>query len=187
MKGHLVRYRYKGATPSSSYSYQRFFRALYGYTQVVTKSNGKTYIYYREGVLTRYPYIRPEKNTVIVPENAFVPLVEFFKTGKNPAHNFEHLDDWLVTYYVEDVPVDQSSALKAIYMAMNRIILRLPSAVYRLRDLVQKQSLDADELAALKYGAEHIVESSWFKEVYEKDPLLQRLHEYYLRAQKILL
>ncbi len=187
MRGHLIRYRYKGASPSSSYSYQRFFRALYGYTQVVTKSNGKTYVYYREGVLTRYPYIRSEKNTVIIPENAFTPLVEFFKTGKNPAHSFENLDDWSVTYYVEDVPVDEASALKAIYLALNRIILRTPSTIYRLRDLAQKDVLDPDELSALRYGAEHIVASSWFKELYEKDPLLSRLNEHYLKAQQTLL
>ncbi len=177
VKGYLIRYRYKGAEPSPSYAYQRFFRALYGYTQVVTKSNGRTYVYYREGVLTLYPYIREGRNTVVIPENALEPLINFFKTGKNPAHEFEDLSNWSVTYYVEEIPVEEQAALRAIYSALNRIIVRTPEGVARLRELVQKSVLGSEELAGLKIKAKYVIESSWFKSLREKDPLLGRLYE----------
>lgn len=157
MKGYLIKYRYKGAQPSSSYQYQRFFRALYGYTQVVTKSNGKTYVYYREGVLTTYPHIREGRNTVTVPENALEPLINFFKTGKNPAHEFEDLSNWTVTYYIEEVSVDESSALRAIYSALNRVMVRTDTGLVRLRDLLQKTTFSADELLAIRDKAGNVV------------------------------
>ena len=186
MKGFLIRYRYRGAEPSSSYLYQRFFRALYGYTQVVTKSNGRTYIYYREGVLTTYPFIREAKNTVIIPSNALEPLITFFKTGKNPAHSFEDLSTWDVTYYVEETNVDDQSALRAIYAALNRILIPLEEGYIRLRELVQRDILSSNELAALRTKARNVVESDWFQNLKESDPLLQRLQAYFNRAAQIL-
>ena len=187
MKGFLIKYRYKGAQPSSSYTYQRFFRALYGYTQVVTKSNGKTYVYYSEGVLTTYPHVRYGKNTVLVPENALEPLINFFKTGKNPAHRFEDLSSWSVTYYIEETAVDESTAIRAIYAALNRIMARTPAGIVRLRDLVQRNNLGADELLIIKEKAQPIVESPWFKAVYQKDPLLYHLNDVFTRAVQTVL
>ncbi len=187
MKGFLIKYRYKGAQPSSSYQYQRFFRALYGYTQVVTKSNGRTYVYYREGVLTTYPYIREGRNTVTVSENALEPLINFFKTGKNPAHEFEDLSNWTVTYYIEEVNVDESSALRAIYSALNRIMVPTETGLIRLRDLLQRTSFGTDELLAIREKGKNIVTSPWFKVVYEKDPLLLHLNDVFSHAAQTLL
>ncbi len=186
MKGFLIRYRYKGAEPSSSYLYQRFFRALYGYTQVVTKSNGKTYVYYREGVLTTFPFIREAKNTVVIPSNALEPLITFFKTGRNPAHSFEDLSSWDVTYYVEEINVEENSALRAIYAALNRILVPLEEGYVRLRELTQRDVLTSNELAALRTKAKNVVESDWFQHLKDRDPLLERLYVYFNRAAQIL-
>ncbi|NPA86522.1 MAG: hypothetical protein GXO00_00750 [Candidatus Diapherotrites archaeon] len=186
MKGYLIRYRYKGSRPSSSYSYQRFFRALYGYTQVVTKSNGRTYVYYREGVLTLYPYIREGRNTVIIPPSALTDVIDFFKTGRNPAHSFEDLSNWDVSYYVEEVNVDPGSALKAIYSALNRILVRVPEGFVPLRELVSKPVLSPDELAALRQKARKIVETEWFRLLKDEDPLLQELHRKFSLALQTL-
>ena len=187
MKGFLIRYKYRGAKPSSSYSYQRFFRALYGYTQVVTKSNGASYVYYREGVLTTYPYIHEGRNTMIIPENALEPLINFFKEGKNPAHSFEDLSNWTVTYYVEETTVDPPSALRAIYSALNRILVKTPEGYIRLRELVQKDILDTDELAAVHAYSKNIVSSSWYKSLRDSDPLLKKLQEHINRAAQTVL
>jgi len=118
MLAYLVRYRFR-APPG--YSYQRFFRALYGYTQVVKKSNGKTYIYRRPGVLTYYPYIHGAKNTIIIPPEALPPVINFFKTGKNPCHEFEDLSSWNVSYYNSKQIFEHTSFFrnKEIYICLN--------------------------------------------------------------------
>ena len=79
--------QYKFIVPKSlshsSYTYQKLFRALYGYTQAVYKSSGKTYKYHRKGVLSDVPFLRPTKNTVIIPVSALQKLLNFFNTGEN--------------------------------------------------------------------------------------------------------
>src|SRR4030042_1173873 len=84
VKGYFIQYKFiiPENMKHSSYTYQKLFRALYGYTQAVFKSNGKTYHYHRAGVLSATPYLRPGKNCVIIPPGKFQHLLDFFKTGR---------------------------------------------------------------------------------------------------------
>ena len=186
MRGYYVRYWFKGETPSPRYAYQRFFRALYGYTQVVKKANGKTYVYYREGVLTRYPYVKEGKNSVVVPSNALEPLVEFFNTGKNPAHDFTYLDDWNVVYQLEQVGVSENEAFRAVVEAVYRILVRTEEGYVPFKALLDSPHPTVQDLYYIKEYGSGIVESEWFKEVYERDELLKRLYEYYVIAERSL-
>lgn len=186
MKGFRVRYKFKGEEPSSKYSYQRFFRALYGYTQVVKKSNGKTYVYYREGVLTRYPYIRESKNTVIVPINALEPLVSFFREGKNPAHVFSYLNDWDVSYYVEQIDVLAQPAIDALESAIDRIYARTENGYIQLRQLIESDDVSVHTLYLIKEYADKIVESNWFKELYDTSEVLKLLYTKFMLSEKMV-
>lgn len=176
MLGYLVRYRFKARF---GYSYQRFFRALYGYTQVVKKSNGKTYIYRRKGVLTNYPYIHNSKNTVIIPPEALSPLVTFFKTGKNPCHEFEDLSSWNVSYYIEQVNVDINDVLRAVIDALKRI--RLSSLT--LYDAASLPTLSPDDYISL-LSYKDFFSVSWVKEL-RHDPYIYKLYQHLSRAQQM--
>lgn len=136
--------QYKFLTPDSvkhsSYTYQKLFRALYGYTQNVSKSNGKSYRYHRPGVLSSGPYIRPGKNCVIVPQNQLSPLFEFFKTGRNPTHKWTGKGDWKAVYYMNEKEVLVSDLVKPLESFIDRAFVSLPGE--------EKRRLE-DELASL--------------------------------------
>jgi len=112
----LVRYKVKvlDDVKHSSYLYQKLFRAIYGYTQVVCKQTGKKYIYHRPGVLSRFAYIKEGKNEIIVTKDGFSYLINFFKTGKNPAHNWQNKGNWTASYSVVDVIIDDSKITKSV-------------------------------------------------------------------------
>ncbi len=162
MKGYSVKYTFKGGKKHSSYEYQRFFRAIYGYTQVVRKRNGKEYKYMREGVLTRFPYIRIGRCHVIIPEEALGPLVEFFKTAKNPAHKFQYLGEWKVSYFLEEITVKPEQARDAVLSALDRILVGGASLSSILRDV---NSYGNDVLASAYAAGASTFRTRWFKEL----------------------
>ncbi len=162
MRGYFVKYTFKTEKPHSSYEYQRFFRAIFGYTQVVVKKNGRRYVYMREGVLTRYPYIRRGRSTVVIPEEALGPLLTFFKTGKNPAHAFTYLGDWKVTYFMQEVDVKPDEAASAILSALERIIV----AGVPLYTVLQHVDTQRNDVLASAYAAGgELFRTRWFQEV----------------------
>jgi len=55
----------------------KFFRALYGWKQVVPKEN-KEYVYQREGLLDEMPHVKVDQSSFIVPEENFDRIFEFF-------------------------------------------------------------------------------------------------------------
>jgi len=181
--GYRVRYTLKWAGPRSAYAYQRFFRALYGYTQVVSKSNGRRYIYYREGVLTRYPFHRAGKNIVLIPDNALQPLLAFLKTGKNPAHEFQHTTRWteIVKYSIEEVLSDDEVAGGAVLEALSRIRVNTVrgkiAAIDMLKDV---HALSPEEVYALYYAIQPTVSSNWFT------TLASLNSDIYLKVQDLL-
>lgn len=63
VRGYFIQYRFilPDSIKHSSYTYQKLFRAIYGYTQAVHKGSGKNYQYHRQGILSNYPFIRPGK------------------------------------------------------------------------------------------------------------------------------
>ncbi len=122
--------QYKFLTPEtvqhSSYTYQKLFRALYGYTQNVSKSSGKSYKYHRPGVLSIGPYIRPGKNCVIVPKTQLAALFEFFKTGRNPAHKWVGKGDWKAVYYMNEKEVSVNDLVKPLEILLDRAFVLAP-------------------------------------------------------------
>ncbi len=167
--------QYKFLTPEtvkhSSYTYQKLFRALYGYTQNVSKSNGKSYKYHRSGVLSLGPYIRPGKNCVIIPQNLLSPLFEFFKTGRNPTHKWVGKGDWKAVYYMNEKEIPASDLVKPLETLIDRTFVSFPGEEKRrLEDELaavntsQSSASKANEpyRKALAAEAQRIVGSEWF-------------------------
>lgn len=107
----------------SSYLYQKMFRSIYGYTQNVTKKDKKTYWYHREGVLENIPYIRPGKNSIIVPINTEHKIINFFNTGKSPTHNFKEKGEWSINYNIDKIEINQEDIIKTIDAFINSLIV----------------------------------------------------------------
>ena len=82
--------------------------------------------------------------------------------------------------------MDEPDALKAVKAAIYRVFVRTADGLYRISDLIERPTLDADQLAALKRAAEPIVESSWFQGLKTKDKQLYRLEELFNLAGQIL-
>ncbi len=141
-KGYFIQYKFilPENTRHSSYSYQKLFSALYGYTQNVSKSNGKTYTYHRPGVLSGVPHIRPGKNCVIVPKESFQSLLSFFKTGSNPTHKWKSKGDWKAVYYMDEKELNDEEIVKALNEFVDNFYVPSPEGVH---------SKIADELSIL--------------------------------------
>lgn len=187
IKGFFIQYKFiiPEGTLHSSYTYQKLFRALYGYTQNVTKSNGKTYHYHRRGVLSNTPYIRPGKNCVIISPRAFSSLDNFFKTGKNPSHQWQVKGDWKAVFYMDEKDLEEPQIIAALKGQIQRVhspgYVAAPLA--SVSELAEKQRSGeqpaAEKLQASLVQAEEIVSGPWFKEVYLKDKDLKKFYDDY--------
>lgn len=187
IRGYFVQYRFMipDTVKHSSYTYQKLFRAIYGYTQAVYKSSGKNYHYHRAGILSNFPYLRPGKNCVIIPPTAFQSLQEFFKTGHNPTHNWETKGDWKCTYFLNEKDV----AEKEIVLALENLLSRkfvvgndVPAKLStELARAVEKGS-DSNYRALLVKDAQGIVDLEWFKLTYQTSPVLT---EFYNNFKKL--
>ena len=181
--GFFIQYKFitPKTTKHSSYTYQKIFRALYGYTQNVTKANGKTYRYHRDGVLSSTAYIRPGKNCVIIPNSAFNPLTTFFKTGKNPSHFWQTKGDWKAVYYMGEKTLKEEDVLKALGDFLDRTFLskivgenqnihmEISDVLVKLRSNVR---VERPYIEALLAEGEKIISNQWFKECYLKSEKL---------------
>tara|TARA_Y100000310_G_scaffold343077_2_gene449072 strand:+ start:17681 stop:18277 length:597 start_codon:yes stop_codon:yes gene_type:complete len=189
LKGYFVQYKFiiPEATKHSSYTYQKLFRALYGYTQNVTKANGKTYHYHRKGILSEIPYIRPGKNCVIIPPKSFSSLDSFFKTGKNPSHYWRVKGDWKAVFYLDEKNLDEKQVVTALKDQIKRGFQGDDQAVLDLTFLADKvknnEPISKDKINLALNEAEPIISNPWFKEVYQKDPGLKQFFDAY-RALK---
>lgn len=185
VKGYFIQYKFilPESIKHSSYTYQKLFRALYGYTQAVYKSNGKIYQYYRPGVLSNIPYIRPGKNCVIIPPGTFNLLTEFFKTGKNPTHRWRVKGDWKAVYYMNEKNIDEQQAIDSLEALLNRKhISNTKEPIKLLDELQNKQKQDKIEpgyVNFLKSESQTIVDSVWFKEVYSNSEKLKEFYDLY--------
>ena len=191
-KGYFIQYKFivPETTKHSSYTYQKLFRALYGYTQNVTKSNGKTYHYFRKGILSTIPYIRPGKNCVIIPPKSFSTLDSFFKTGKNPTHYWRTKGDWKAVFYFDEKSLDENQVIGAVKDQISRAFTEkaenLPNInLEAIAEKAKKGEKQAEEKVALAINeAEKIISSSWFREVYSQDPTLKNFYENYKTIKK---
>jgi len=170
----------------SSYTYQKLFRALYGYTQAVFKSNGKVYHYHRNGVLSDSPYIRPGKNCVIIPPGAFQKLIDFFKTGHNPTHQWRGKGEWKAVYYMNEKDVDEKKIAEALESLLSRLRLSgSSSSPLALTNALHEAASDSTVAAKPGQHAElislvkPIVESEWFKSSYTRSSNLKGIYSDY--------
>jgi len=170
VKAFMVKYKIKMNTPynHSDYGYQKLFRAIYGYTQVVTKSNGKKYIYHRPGVLSSVPYIKKGKNEVILTKAGFSRFIEYLKTGKNPTHKWEEKGNWSATYSMYDVDVSPESAQKAIENLIKETVLLGPDGNNRrvtdiLEDIERGVIYDENIMKIYDKSIKQIQAQEWYQ------------------------
>ena len=194
LRGYFIQYKFiiPDTLKHSSYTYQKLFRALYGYTQAVFKSSGKTYRYHRSGILSDTPYVRPGKNCVIIPPNTFQTLIEFFKTGKNPAHAWRDKGDWKAVYYMNEKGVDETVAVKAIEELLDRKFVVTNSKAHEtLANELNiaagkgKTGVDSGYLSLLLAEAQVIVSNEWFKPVYPHSDKLKGFYSNYKQLKGI--
>ncbi len=187
VRGYFVQYRFilPENTRHSSYTYQKLFRAIYGYTQSVHKSNGKTYQYHRPGVLSNTPYIRPGKNCVIIPPNMFQNLQDFFKTGKNPTHNWIVKGEWKCTYFLNEKDISEQDVINAIKdMLSKKYIDGVEGPVKLSAEIKRVVNEDANEnyKKQLFNEAQSLIENQWFKAVYSNS---KELIDFYQDVRKL--
>lgn len=188
VKGYFIQYKFilPESIKHSTYTYQKLFRAIYGYTQNVTKSNGKVYHYHRKGVLSDVPYIRPGKNTVIIHPSAFAKFKQFFATGQNPSHSWRTKGDWKAVYYMDEKEVDESKVVGALEDLVDRTYIssteRIPTKISdEMSIILDKHKLQETPDEAKKQlvlsEAQGIVSHEWFKSHGTQSKKLTEFHE----------
>lgn len=187
LRGYFIQYKFivPETTKHSSYTYQKLFRALYGYTQNVCKSTGKTYKYHRRGVLSSVAYLRPGKNCVIIPPSAFTPLTTFFKTGQNPTHYWRGRGDWKAVYYMDEKTLGAAETTKALERLIDRLYVLTTSKAHEKLDnelanvVMQLKKGSKPEQAYSKLlvsEAEAVIANPWFKDSVSHS---QKLNQFY--------
>ena len=181
VKGYFIQYKFilPEHTKHSSYTYQKLFRAIYGYTQAVFKSNGKTYQYHREGVLSKFPFIRAGKSCVIIPPDAFQELTEFFKTGKNPTHKWQTKGDWKAVYYLNEKDVSEKEAVSALESLLDRTKVLAGNNPSQIESALGGSGNQEVKTVAVE-TARKLAGNVWFKELYPKS---ERLKSFYAAAK----
>jgi len=187
VRGYFVQYRFMipDTVKHSSYTYQKLFRGIYGYTQAVYKASGKNYHYHRSGILSNYPYLRPGKNCVIIPPAAFQSLQEFFKTGHNPTHNWETKGDWKCTYFLNEKDVLEKDIILALENLLSRKFIAnnvMPTKLSTELQRAAEKGVDGNYRALLIKDAQSIVDLEWFKLTYQQSPALQ---DFYNNLKKL--
>lgn len=181
-KAYMVKYKVKmiGEYNHSDYSYQKIFRAIYGYTQNVTKGNGKIYIYHRPGILSKTPYIKKGKNEVIVPKECLTALLDFFKTGENPAHKWAEKGNWNATYTLYDVEVSEQHAKKAIDRVINSTFIvdddgTVKRILNLLEEMFEQNKMPSQPLKnTLLNDIKKIQNMEWYLMIIDKTTLIKR-------------
>ena len=170
----------------STYTYQKLFRAIYGYTQNVTKSNGKVYHYHRKGVLSDTPYLRPGKNAVIIHPSAFPKIKQFFATGQNPSHAWRSKGDWKAVYYMDEKEVEDAKLVSALEDWVDRTYIenneRFPVKLHdEVSTILDKHKLgekpEESKKSRVLNEANSIISSEWFKSHHPKSQKLTDFNE----------
>ena len=193
VKAYFVQYKFilPKETKHSSYTYQKLFRAIYGYTQNVSKGGGKAYKYHRKGVLSDVPYLRPGKNCVLIPPSAFNKLITFLKTGKNPTHFWKIKGDWKAVYYMDEKQLSENEVVSALENLASRLYVDSSEGSLKLSDFIalasdfpgkNPEAKAMEGLAAKE--AEAVVNCEWFKEAYPSSGKLASFLENYKKLRQ---
>jgi hypothetical protein len=173
----------------SSYIYQKVFRSIYGYNQAVYKKNNKKYVYFREGILSFIPYIKSEKNSVIIPSGYEDKLINYFETGINPTHNWRMKGDWNVKYEINNIELDiVNISLGVEKFIKNYNVLSNNFKAYNyieieLNKIINNNVKDEKYLSYLIKKLENIFNFEW---VYESINYSDFIKEIYTKYQKII-
>jgi hypothetical protein len=188
VKAYYIQYKFilPESIKHSTYTYQKLFRAIYGYTQNVTKSNGKVYHYHRKGVLSDTPYIRPGKNAVIIHPSAFPKFKLFCATGQNPSHNWRSKGDWKAVYYMDEKEIDEPKIIQALEEMLDRTYVvptektprKLPEELSTILDkhTLNEKIEDSHKLVVLN-ESQNIVSHEWFRNHYQSSQMLTSFNE----------
>lgn len=181
---YLIQYKFivPKTLSHSSYTYQKLFRALYGYTQAVYKSNGKTYKYHRKGILSDVPFIRPTKNTVIIPPGTLQKLLNFFNTGQNPAHNWVRKGEWKAVYYLNEKKIDEQKAAKALETTLSRALVNLGETPVSLFDALKSLgsgTITESEKQSILNSSKNIICLEWFSKTAHHSEKLMEFKRFY--------
>jgi hypothetical protein len=184
VKAYFIQYRFilPENIKHSSYTYQKLFRAIYGYTQAVYKASGKKYHYHREGILSNVPFIRPGKNCVVIPQNAFQNLQDFFKTGNNPTHNWVVKGDWKCTYFLNEKDILEKDAVKAIEDLLSRKYITGVDGLVKLSSELERiansfENVNPNYKLIIYNESEKMINNVWFKEVYSSSNELNKFYQ----------
>ena len=185
LTGSYIKYMFHvpGVSNWSEYRYQKLFRLLYGYTQVVSKSNGARYVYHRPGILSSIPYIKAGKNAIIVPQDSLQNVITFFKKGQ--FGNQPNEEQWKVTYYVETIPLKKDQLHDAFESLIERF--RAPSGNSldeTIINVAAAKDYNYKYLSLLLYNAGKICNNEWFGIAKENSERLQKLHTSYLTLKR---
>jgi hypothetical protein len=185
------KFLFKDDIKHSSYLYQKVFRSIYGYTQNVTKKDKKTYLYHREGTLENTPYIRPGKNSIIVPINTEHNIINFFNTGKSTTHNFKEKGEWSIDYTIDKIEINDTDIIKAVENFIDNLnIVSIDGNKQKLSEELNKLIANSEYLSKYKKAnkdnllnkLKKIQEIDWINKVKEKS---EKVNSFYNNINKI--
>ncbi|MFH0969872.1 MAG: hypothetical protein V1776_00190 [Candidatus Diapherotrites archaeon] len=177
VKAYYIQYKFilPEAIKHSTYTYQKLFRAIYGYTQNVTKSNGKVYHYHRKGVFSDVPYIRPGKNAIIIHPSSFPKFKQFCATGQNPSHNWRSKGDWKAVYYMDEKEIDDTKVVRALEDLLDRTYIspneKTPQPITEgLSTILDKiklnETIEEREKQHVLNESQSVLSNEWFRSHY---------------------
>lgn len=81
-KAVLIAFSVQSQKFENNYERNKFFRALYGWKQIIPKED-KKYVYQREGLLDEIPHEKVDQSSFIIPEDDFDRIEHFFEEWSN--------------------------------------------------------------------------------------------------------
>jgi hypothetical protein len=117
---------------------------------------------------------------VIIPPEVFQRLIDFFKTGKNPAHVWRGKGDWKAVYYMNEKDIDEKKVATALEELLERkFALTTANEHEKLVDeIALAAGKDSGRAADQAYASMllnqtvQITNSEWFKASYlHSEPL----------------
>lgn len=180
IKSNYIKYKFvfENNIKHSSYTYQRIFRSIYGYKQNVSKNNNKKYVYFRKGVLSNMPLIRPGKNVVVIPLKLEHKLIDFFNTGVNPTHNWKEKGSWSVDYKIDVIDIDINNIIKATEDFLKEyLIVSHDGSLKKIIDEVDYAVVNnISNIDYLDNDINYILDIDWFNKSKEHSEILSSFY-----------
>ena len=181
IKSNYIKYKFnfEENIKHSSYLYQKIFRSIYGYKQNVSKNNNKKYVYFRKGVLNNIPFIRPGKNSIIIPLRLEHKLIDFFNTGNSPTHNWKEKGNWSVDYKIDVVDISINNIIKATEeFIKNYLIISSDGSLKKILDEI-KYIIDNNisNINYLKNDINYILSIDWIDKSKDDSEIISNFYK----------